>query len=74
MLQYVERQKGKWHYGRELRESAQSKAERLIKEACRREGVGAELLHRWRKGHPFKVKLALQLRAETTVTVAWIAQ
>ena len=28
----------------------------------------------WRKGHPFKVNLAAKLRAETTVTVSWIAQ
>src|SRR6185369_3202565 len=28
----------------------------------------------WRKGHPFKIKLATQLRTETTVTVSWLAQ
>lgn len=28
----------------------------------------------WRKGHRFKVKLAAKLRAETTVTVSWIAK
>jgi hypothetical protein len=28
----------------------------------------------WRKGHPFKVQLAARLRAQTTVTVGWIAQ
>jgi hypothetical protein len=28
----------------------------------------------WRKGHPFKVRLAAKLRAETTVTVSWIAE
>ena len=28
----------------------------------------------WRKGHPFKVNLAAKLRAETTVTVSWLAQ
>jgi hypothetical protein len=27
-----------------------------------------------RKPHPFKVNLAAKLRAETTVTVSWIAQ
>ena len=36
--------------------------------------VNEELLRRWRKGHPFKVKLALKLRRETTVTVGWITQ
>jgi hypothetical protein len=43
-------------------------------EACRSDAVNEELLRRWRKGHPFKVKLALKLRAQTTVTVGWIAQ
>ena len=70
---YIQQQKGKWHYGKELRESAQAKAERLIGEACRAEAVSQEQLGRWRKGHPFKVKLARELRTHTTVTVEWIA-
>ena len=73
MLQYVEQQKRRWHYGAELAESAQAKAERLIAQALRTEGVSGDQLARWRKGHPFKLKLAARLRAETTVTVAWIA-
>jgi putative transposase len=73
-LEYIQQQKGKWHYGKELRESAQAKAERLIGEACRVEAVSQEQLGRWRKGHPFKVKLALKLRTHTTVTVEWIAE
>jgi REP element-mobilizing transposase RayT len=47
MLQYIEQQKGKWHYGKELRESAEAKAERLIGEACRCDAVNDELLQRW---------------------------
>jgi hypothetical protein len=39
MLKYVETQTGKWHYGAELRESAQAKAERLIGETLHSEGV-----------------------------------
>jgi hypothetical protein len=73
MLQYIQRQRGKWHYGKELRESAQAKAERLIAEACRLEAVSQEQLEQWQKGHPFKVELALKLRTQTTVTVEWIA-
>jgi hypothetical protein len=49
-----------------------TKAEWLIAEACRSDAVSEELLRRWRKGHPFKVKLALKLRAQTTVTIGWI--
>jgi hypothetical protein len=31
-------------------------------------------LARTRKGHPAKVKLASQLRQQTTVTIKWIAE
>jgi hypothetical protein len=73
MLQYVEQQRGKWHYGQELAEAAQARAERLVQEALRVEGISESQLARWRKGHPFKTKLAAKLRAQTTVTVSWIA-
>jgi len=53
---------------------AEAKAERLIAEALRAEGVTQDQLAKWRKGYPFKIKLAAKPRAETTVTVAWIAQ
>jgi putative transposase len=74
MLEYVQEQRGRWHYGEELSESAQAKAERLITEALRLAGISPERLASWRKGHPFKVELAAKLRAETTVSVSWIAQ
>jgi REP element-mobilizing transposase RayT len=74
MLQHVREQRGKWHYGAELWESAQAKAQQLIAEQLRAEGVTEEQLKRWRKGHPFKVGLAVYLRAETTVSVEWIAR
>ena len=74
MLKYIETQTGKWHYGEELRESGEAKAERLIEEVLCSEGVSAHDLVGWRKGHPFKIKLAALLREQTTVTVAWIAE
>jgi REP element-mobilizing transposase RayT len=74
MLQHIEEQRGKWHYGAELAESGEAKAERLIAEALRAGGVTEDQIAGWRKGHPFKVKLAAKLRAETTVTVSWIAR
>ena len=46
----------------------------MIAEELRVGSVTEEQLTAWRKGHPFKVKLAAKLRAETTVTVSWIAQ
>jgi hypothetical protein len=74
MLKYIEQQKGKWHYGEELRESAAAKAERLVGEALRADGVSEDQLNTWRKGHPYKVNLARRLRAETTVSVGWVAE
>jgi putative transposase len=73
MLNYIEEQRGRWHYGSELRECAETKAERLIAEAAS-DGVSEENLLTWPKGHPAKMKLAIKLRNETTVTVAWIAE
>ena len=64
MLQHIEEQRGKWHYGAELSESAEAKAERLITEALRASGLTQEQLVAWRKGHPFKVKLAAKLRKD----------
>ena len=58
MLQYIEQQRGKWHYGQELCEAAEARAERLIKEALEIERISEEQLAKWPKGHPFKLKLA----------------
>jgi hypothetical protein len=74
MLRYVEAQRGRWHCGVELRESAEAKAERLIAEALQKHGLIAHHLLGLRKSHPFKLLLAAKLRAETTVTVDWIAR
>jgi hypothetical protein len=62
------------HYGEELRESAEEKAERLVASELRRRKWRAADLERQPKGHAFKVELAQRLRAETTVTVEWIAR
>jgi REP element-mobilizing transposase RayT len=74
MLVYIEEQRGKWHYGAELSELAEAKAERLITEALDAGGITQEQLASWRKGHPFKMELAAKLRAKTTVSVGWIAR
>jgi hypothetical protein len=42
MLNYIEQQKGKWHYGSELREAAEAKAERLPAEAAAAHGLSTE--------------------------------
>jgi REP-associated tyrosine transposase len=74
MLRYIQEHRGKWHYGAELWQSSQAKAQQLIAQAMRGQGVREQQLTKWRKGHPFKLELALRLRAETTVSIGWIAQ
>ncbi|MEW6303073.1 MAG: transposase [Verrucomicrobiota bacterium] len=74
LLAAVAERAGAHHYGEELRESAEAKAQRLITQAVRQAGWRAADLSRRRKGDPWKVKLAQRLRRETTVTVEWIAR
>jgi len=74
LLAQVEAKQGLWHYGPELVESAEAKAERLMAEALKERGWTAGHLARARKGDAFKVALAAKLRAETTVTLSWIAE
>jgi REP element-mobilizing transposase RayT len=65
---------GAEHYGEERGETEREKAERIIREEFKR--------HRWKegdlekraKGERIKVKIAGRLRAETVVTVKWIAE
>ena len=61
MLQHIQEPRGKWHYGAELSESAEAKAEGLIAEALQANGVTQERLAAWRQGHPCKVRLAAKL-------------
>ena len=65
---------GAEHYGEELAETAEALAELIIAEELK--------LGRWQeaelktrpKGDSVKVALAARLRAETTMTVGWIAE
>jgi putative transposase len=60
--------------GAEWQETAEKKARRILVEELRRCGwEAAELQHR-RKGDPDKIRIARRLRAETTMTLAWIAK
>ena len=55
-------------------ESAEAKAERIIAEELRRlRWISADLKLRM-KTDPAKVQIALRLRAETTLTIRWIAE
>jgi putative transposase len=73
LLERVDARSGGWHYGTELRESAEAKAERIMAEELKRRGWSAGVLKTRRKGDPDKVAIAQRLRAETTMTLQWIA-
>jgi REP element-mobilizing transposase RayT len=74
LLAQVSEKAGKSHYGEELRESAAAKAERIVAEELRRLGGKEDELKRQRKGHRRKVQMARRLRAETTMSLNWIAE
>ena len=64
---------GASHYGGERRERDEEKARRLVAEHWQRLGWPAAELAKRRKGDPEKIALARRLRAETTLTLQWIA-
>jgi len=73
LLAQMTERRGDWHYGGELNESAEERAERIVANELKRKGWSEKDLQTRRKGDPFKVRLAGRLRAETTVTLKWIA-
>ena len=73
LLAQMTEQRGAEHFGEEVRESAEDKANRIIKEELKRLKWKENVLSEHRKGDPRKVKIALRLRRETTMTLAWIA-
>ncbi len=74
LLAAVNAQAGGWHYGEELRESAEAKAERIVTEELKRRQWAATELAARLKGDPGKLAIARRLREETTMTLAWIAE
>jgi len=65
---------GPEHYGEERQESQAEKAERVVVEELRRRRWTEATLGERNKGDLEKLKVAVRLRNETLVTVAWIAQ
>jgi hypothetical protein len=61
------------HYGAELQESATEKAERSVREGLQNLGWTEDDLATRTKGDRAKLQLAVKLRAETTMTLKWIA-
>jgi REP element-mobilizing transposase RayT len=73
LLAQVSAKAGPQHYGAELAESAEAKAERIVTEELARHKWTAQDLASARKGDTTKVAIALRLRRETTMTLPWIA-
>jgi len=74
LLAQISQQRGEWHYGEELQESAEERAEELIRTALKRNGWTEKIMQERRKGDAFKVRLAQRLRAGTTLTLRRIAE
>jgi len=74
LLGQMAERKGPEHYGEERRESELEQAGRLITAGLQKAGWTEADLAQQRKGHPLKVRLAQQLRAQTTLTVGQIAE
>jgi len=65
---------GAEHYGEERARTAEVKAERILAEELRRRRWKEADLKAKPRGDSTKVALAARLRAETTMTVGWIAE
>lgn len=64
---------GAHHYGEERRETAELKAEAIVAADLERRVWQGKRLEELPKGDPRKIELAVRLRAETTMSVGWIA-
>lgn len=61
------------HFGEEIYEASEAKALRIVDEELRRALWSEAELKLRQKGDPQKLKIAQRLRAETTMTLQWIA-
>jgi putative transposase len=73
LLGQMKEQMREHHYGEERAATEQEQAEKIVREGLKRLGWKEADLEARRKGDKGKVKLAVRLRAETTVSVKWIA-
>lgn len=73
LLEAVEKRVGESHSGAQRQESAEEKAHRIVRKELTRLGWTETELQQRRKGDKNKVRIARRLRAETTVTLKWIA-
>ena len=66
-------QLGQEHFGPERYETMENRAEEIVVEELKRRRWPPGELEKRRKGDSWKLAIALRLRAETEVTVKWIA-
>ena len=74
LLEQVEARSGPSHFGAAVQEAETAQAERLVVAGLKRNGWRKADLKKRRKGEPKKVELAWQLRSQTTMSLAWIAE
>jgi len=74
LLAAVADRAGNNHYGSDRFESGQERARRIVRQELKRLGWAESELTRRLKGDKNKVALARRLRAETTRSLAWIAE
>jgi putative transposase len=74
LLAQMKEQVREHHFGEERLETEVERAQGIVRAGLRRLGWTEADLAKRRKGDPEKVNLALRLRAETAVTLKWIAE
>jgi REP element-mobilizing transposase RayT len=74
LLAQISERLGAEHYGQERTETAEAQAEEIIAGELKRRRWQADELKKRPKGDGAKLALAARLRAETTMTVGWIAE
>jgi hypothetical protein len=74
LLDQMAEQVGAEHYGAERQETAEAHAEQIIVEELGSEAARRSELAKRAKGDRLKIRVASRLRAETTLTVKWIAE
>ena len=74
LLEQVSARPGSSHYGEVVQEAIEAKAERLVVAGLKALGWSQDDLRVRQKGDPGKVRLARELRLQTTMPLAWIAK
>ena len=74
LLGQMKERLGAEHYGSERQETVEAHAEGIVLEELKRRRWDEEELGRRSKGDEGKLAMAVRLRAETAMTVKWIAE